>query len=230
MGDYKKVNVMKARIQIINVVQFAGRSKKTGNDYDMRNAQCVVHKPNDDGVVMPLIGVLSLPEAYKDARPGLYDVEFESMVNSQGRVGAQVLVMTSVKPGTPIDLSPSGKNLIEVLSVQKMAGRSAKNGKDYDMDFAQCIVRKTDPKTGEAADLVGELLLPSQYKGIAPGEYSVDFVVAISLEKKIGSQVLTMTPISQTTTQPATSTAPLKTLRLPSSPTDISGPGSADKG
>ena len=37
---------MKHTIQILHITQVAGRSKKTGNDYDMRMAQCIVHKIN----------------------------------------------------------------------------------------------------------------------------------------------------------------------------------------
>lgn len=82
---------MKSIIQILNVVKVAGRSKKTGNDYDMRMAQCIVQKVNPDtGVIEPLIGELVLPERFKDTPPGTYDVEFEVSISQDKRIGAQV--------------------------------------------------------------------------------------------------------------------------------------------
>src|SRR5471032_1230129 len=88
---------MKNTIQILHVTQVAGRSKKTGNDYDMRMAQCIVHKANrDTGVVEPLIGELVLPERYKDTQPGLYEVEFEVAISQDKRVTSQVASITAV--------------------------------------------------------------------------------------------------------------------------------------
>lgn len=93
---------MKNTIQILHVTQVAGRSKKTGNDYDMRMAQCIVHKPNrDTGVVEPLIGELVLPERFKDTQPGMYEVEFEVSISQDKRVGAQVFSITPVSSTMP---------------------------------------------------------------------------------------------------------------------------------
>jgi hypothetical protein len=86
---------MKNTIQIIHVAAIAGRSKKTGNDYDMRMAQCIVQKVNrTTGVVEPLIGELVLPERYKDIKPGFYDVEFEVAISNDKRIGSVVATMT----------------------------------------------------------------------------------------------------------------------------------------
>lgn len=90
---------MKNTIHILHVTQVAGRSKKTGNDYDMRMAQCIVHKPNrDTGVIEPLIGELVLPERFKDTPPGMYEVEFEVSISNDKRVGAQVFSIVPVSP------------------------------------------------------------------------------------------------------------------------------------
>lgn len=91
---------MKARIQILSVVVNAGRSKKTGNDYDMRMAQCIVHKVMPDGSVMPMVGELLLPEKYKETQPGNYDVEFEISISQDKRIGSVVSTIEAVKaPG-----------------------------------------------------------------------------------------------------------------------------------
>lgn len=88
---------MKNTIQILFVSKVAGRSKKTGNDYDMRMAQCIVHKPNrETGEIEPLIGELVLPERFKDTPPGMYEVEFEVAISQDKRVGSQVASIVPV--------------------------------------------------------------------------------------------------------------------------------------
>jgi hypothetical protein len=101
VGELLKGFIMKNTIQILHVSVIAGRSKKTGNDYDMRMAQCIVHKPNrDTGVLEPLIGELVLPERFKDTLPGTYEVEFEVSISPDKRVGAQVASITPIKNQT----------------------------------------------------------------------------------------------------------------------------------
>jgi hypothetical protein len=88
---------MKNTIQILHVTQIAGQSKKTGNHYDMRMAQCIVHKANrETGVIEPLIGELVLPERFKDTQPGMYDVEFEVSISRDKRVESQVFSITPI--------------------------------------------------------------------------------------------------------------------------------------
>lgn len=85
---------MKNFIQIIAIVIVAGRSKKTGNDYDMRMAQCIIERINPDtGEDAPLIGELVLPEKFKETKTGRYEVEFEISVSQDKRVGAVVSSM-----------------------------------------------------------------------------------------------------------------------------------------
>ena len=82
---------MKSRVTILHIAVNAGRSKKTGNDYDMRMAQCIVHKPNrETGVIEPLIGELLLPKKYQDIPVGEYDVEFEVSIGMDKRIGSTV--------------------------------------------------------------------------------------------------------------------------------------------
>jgi len=98
---------MKNTIQILHVTQVAGRSKKTGNDYDMRMAQCIVHKTNrETGAIEPLIGELVLPERYKDLKPGTYEVEFEVAISNDKRVGSQVYTIT---PAETAGRAPAAK-------------------------------------------------------------------------------------------------------------------------
>lgn len=87
------------------------------------------------------------------------------------------------------------KNVIQIIHVTKVAGRSKKTGNDYDMRMAQCIVERVDPETGAPAPLIGELVLPERFKDTVPGRYEVEFEVSVSQDKRIGSQVSSMTPI-----------------------------------
>ncbi|MBA5687247.1 hypothetical protein [Rugamonas apoptosis] len=101
---------MKSTIQILHVVQNAGRSKKTGNDYDMRLAQCIVQKVNrDTGEISPLIGELLLPQQYKDIQPGTYEVEFEVSISSEKRVGSQVATITPIGAAPAKASAPSAQ-------------------------------------------------------------------------------------------------------------------------
>lgn len=85
------------------------------------------------------------------------------------------------------------KNIIQILYVAKVAGRSKKTGNDYDMRMAQCIVERTD-EAGQPAPLIGELVLPEKFKDTAPGRYEVTFEVSVSQDKRIGSVVASMIP------------------------------------
>lgn len=101
---------MKNTIQILHVAVVAGRSKKTGNDYDMRMAQCIVHKTNrDTGAIEPLIGELVLPERYKDLKPGTYEVEFEVAISNDKRVGSQVYSITPISEAGKSAPAPAAK-------------------------------------------------------------------------------------------------------------------------
>lgn len=87
------------------------------------------------------------------------------------------------------------QNIIQILHVAKVAGRSKKTGNDYDMRMAQCVVERIDPETGAPAPLIGELVLPEKFKDTAPGRYVVEFEVSVSQDKRIGSIVSSMTPV-----------------------------------
>ena len=187
---------MKAKIEIINVVQVAGTSRKTGNDYDIRNAQCVVRDADPKtGEVAPKIGVLSLPVRYKDSPRGVYLVEFDAAVNQQGRIVSEV---ADIQPWDASAANvPARAVKVEILSVQPLQGFSKKSLKDYDMRIAQCIVHKADRETGEISMLVGELLLPEAFKDTKAGVYDVQFEISISQDKRIGGRVADMKPHGQ---------------------------------
>lgn len=80
----------KIKITILSVVVNAGRSKKTGNDYDMRMAQTIAEVVQKDGVILPMVGVLLLPEQYKDTKPGTYLIDFRVAISQQGRMESVV--------------------------------------------------------------------------------------------------------------------------------------------
>lgn len=186
---------MKANIQIVSVVQHAGRSKKTGNDYDMRMGQCVVRQTDPAGATKVQIGVLSLPDRYKDLTKGVYEVDFDIAVLQNSRIGAEVYNIVPWSASSTSDVSGC-VSTVDVLDVVPMSGFSKKSMREYDMRLAQCLVHKVDRATGDVSELVGELLLPERFKDIKPGRYSVSFEVAISREKRIGAQVADIVPVA----------------------------------
>jgi hypothetical protein len=95
------------------------------------------------------------------------------------------------------------KNIIQILYVAKVAGRSKKTGNDYDMRMAQCVVERVDPESGAPAPLIGELVLPEKFKDTVPGRYEVEFEVSVSQDKRIGSQVSSMVLVSSQRSAPA---------------------------
>ncbi len=103
------------------------------------------------------------------------------------------------------------KNIIQIIGVVQVAGRSKKTGNDYDMRMAQCIVERVNPDTGAPAPLIGELVLPEKFKDTAPGRYEVEFEVSVSQDKRIGSQVSSMVLLSSPrAAAPAPVAAPVK--------------------
>jgi len=198
---------MKSKIEIVHVVQVAGTSRKTGNDYDIRNAQCVVRDADPaTGDVKPKIGVLSLPARYKDLPKGVYMVEFEATVGQNSRVVSEVADVKQFDPAAPA--VPARNVTVEILSVTPRAGFSKKSLKDYDMLFADCIVHKVDRETGEVSQLVGELLVPDRFKDIKPGMYEVEFEISIAQDKRIGGRVADMKPKAAAGASPAPSKTP----------------------
>lgn len=196
---------MKSKIEIIHVVQVAGTSRKSGKDYDIRNAQCVVRDAEPaTGEVKPKIGVLSLPARYKDLPKGVYMVEFEATVTTGDNGGRVVSEVAEVKQFDPAAAVVPARNVtVEILSVTPRAGFSKKSLKDYDMLFADCIVHKVDRETGEVAYLVGEMLVPDRFKDVTPGLYEVEFEISIAQDKRIGGRVAQMTPKKAFVEKPA---------------------------
>jgi hypothetical protein len=95
---------MKNIINILYVSKVAGFSKKSGKDYDLRMAQCVVEKADQDGNPTPMIGELLLPEKFKDTAPGRYEVTFEVAVSQDKRIGS---VVASMAPAPAAGRSPA---------------------------------------------------------------------------------------------------------------------------
>jgi hypothetical protein len=93
---------MKNIITVVGVNKVSGTSKKSGNAYDMRMAQCIVELTDEAGNPAPLIGELVLPEKFKDTPAGRYEVTFEVMVDRDRRIGSRVASMTPVgRPAAP---------------------------------------------------------------------------------------------------------------------------------
>ncbi|EJL85645.1 hypothetical protein PMI16_03425 [Herbaspirillum sp. CF444] len=89
----------KTVVEIIHIVPLSGVGKKSGNAYDMRFAQCIVHQPNKDtGVIEPIVGELLLPNQFKDLPKGTYEVDFRLSVSQQKRIESVVDTITPYVP------------------------------------------------------------------------------------------------------------------------------------
>ena len=87
----------KHRVDIVYVEPLDGTSKKTGNEYHMRLAQCIVTSvqkgPDGKDVEKRLVGELVLPDALKDTQPGAYIADFELAISRDKRVGSQLVAL-----------------------------------------------------------------------------------------------------------------------------------------
>lgn len=98
---------MQSIIQILVVNTKEGKSRKTGQDYKIPEAQCVLI--NDDGTVAA-VGVLVIPKQLEEvAKPGTYTgafaLEAGSYGENQGRIIAKLVGLTPLpvkgRPGQP---------------------------------------------------------------------------------------------------------------------------------
>ena len=91
---------MQSILEILVVNTKTGKSKKTGNDYSIPEAQCVLR--NDDGTVAA-VGVLVIPKHLEEtAKPGQYTgsfaLEAATFGENQGRIVAKLTGLTPLPP------------------------------------------------------------------------------------------------------------------------------------
>jgi len=85
------------------------------------------------------------------------------------------------------------KTKIQILYVKQNAGTSKKTGNAYDMRMAQTVAEVLN-RDGQVEPLVGELMLPEQYKDAQPGHYLIDFRLSRTQQGRIESIVHTIEP------------------------------------
>ena len=100
---------MQSILQILVVNTKTGKSKKTGNDYSIPEAQCVLH--NDDGTVAA-VGVLVIPKHLEEAaKPGSYTgsfaLEAATFGENQGRIVAKLVGLTPIPPSAMRKQAPA---------------------------------------------------------------------------------------------------------------------------
>lgn len=91
---------MQSVIQILKLNELkTGVSRKTGNPYEMQDAECLLLK--DDGTV-DQVGVLQVPKGLRDkAAPGVYTASFALNANfASRRIEALLTDLHPVPPGT----------------------------------------------------------------------------------------------------------------------------------
>jgi hypothetical protein len=93
-------HTMQSILEILVINTKSGKSKKTGNDYSIPEAQCVLR--NDDQTVSA-VGVLVIPKHLEEqAKPGLYTgsfaLEAATFGENQGRIVAKLVGLTPLPP------------------------------------------------------------------------------------------------------------------------------------
>lgn len=101
---------MQSIIEILIVNTKEGKAKKTGNDYKIMEAHCVLR--NDDGTP-GAVGVLTVPKALEQsAKPGTYTASFAleaaTYGENQGKIVAALKGLVPVPPGQLKRLSGAG--------------------------------------------------------------------------------------------------------------------------
>ena len=82
---------MQMSIQVLRVEVRRGVSRKTGQPYQMAEAQCVFYAPHPDtGELQPSVGTMLLPRGQEDVPAGNYDAAFTLRSNREGRVEAVI--------------------------------------------------------------------------------------------------------------------------------------------
>jgi len=88
---------MKSRIQVLSVEHKSGRAK-SGNDYSMDVAQCVVYDIDQkSGEEKILVGELVLPKGHAPVTAGMYEGEFGIAVGQDKRIGGRLIQLTAIK-------------------------------------------------------------------------------------------------------------------------------------
>ncbi|MQQ99259.1 hypothetical protein [Glaciimonas soli] len=91
-------------IEILAINVQSGKSKKTGNDYEIHKAQCVIRGANDSTQV----GELNLPKELALTVPGKYLAEFELSINFDRLVIPRVIALHPF-PNRSVAPSPTPK-------------------------------------------------------------------------------------------------------------------------
>lgn len=91
---------MQSIIEILLVTNKSGKAKKSGNDYSINEAHCVLR--NDDGTA-GAVGVLVVPKLLEEkAKPGMFTATFAlqaaSFGEQQGRIIAALTDLVPVPP------------------------------------------------------------------------------------------------------------------------------------
>lgn len=88
-------------LEILLITNKSGKAKKSGNDYSINEAHCVLR--NEDGTP-GAVGVLVIPKQLEEvAKQGMFTASFGLVAaqygENQGRIVAQLTGLTPVPPG-----------------------------------------------------------------------------------------------------------------------------------
>jgi len=79
--------------------------------------------------------------------------------------------------------------LLEILKINLKTGKSKKDGSDFSLPLAQCVIRGADGSVS-----VGELMLPKHLNETAEGVYDADYVLGVDMNGKIVPRITALRP------------------------------------
>ena len=94
---------MKTELEIFDIAVTKGVSKKTNQPYELCEAQCKADVVDPEtGETKPRVGVIMLPNKFKDISAGTYIAEFGIQIGFDKRIGGQIVNLPPKGKGFPV--------------------------------------------------------------------------------------------------------------------------------
>jgi hypothetical protein len=81
----------KQKLTILQVIQKGGTSKKTGLQWEIHSAQCILEQETEKEGKQLLVGTINLPKDLKESQPGDYLAEFSFQQSMDGKLEPRIV-------------------------------------------------------------------------------------------------------------------------------------------
>jgi hypothetical protein len=99
----------KQKLTILDVASRSGIAKRTGNPWQIWEAQCALESEDAQKGRTIIVGTINLPDSLKDAQPGDYLAEFSFFRSMEGKLEPRVVSL--VPFGSPRAAPKSGQGV-----------------------------------------------------------------------------------------------------------------------